>query len=45
MKIKKIKIRIPISLRPGHPIGTKHGKKGYNRRDKKKELRSIKLDE
>jgi hypothetical protein len=29
---EKIKIRIPLSERAGHPIGTKKGKRGYNRK-------------
>ena len=36
---RKIKIRIPISERPGHPIGTKKGKRGYNRKNEKKQSR------
>jgi hypothetical protein len=34
-------IRKPLSTRAGHPIGTRSGKKGYDRRDKKRELRQI----
>jgi hypothetical protein len=40
-KVNKIKIRIPLSTRAGHPIGTRSGKKGYDRRDKKRELQQI----
>jgi hypothetical protein len=35
---RKLKIRKPVPRKPSHPIGTKKGKKGYNRKKAKKEL-------
>jgi hypothetical protein len=33
----RIKIRIPLSTRSGHRIGTKKGKKGYDRKGGKEQ--------
>ena len=35
---KRVKIRLPLPKKPGHPQGTPKGKRGYDRKRKKKDI-------
>jgi len=37
-KKSRQKARLPLPRKPGHPIGTPKGRKGYDRKDEREEI-------
>ena len=35
---RKLRVRLPLAKKPGHPIGTPKGKKGYDRKQEREEI-------
>jgi hypothetical protein len=35
---ERIKVRLPLAKKAGHPIGSPSGRKGYDRKRKKREI-------